>query len=49
MVSNEIEQQISEDSHGLQLRMLGSGIPLSGEKYPNMNSSERLLQDGAHS
>ena len=48
MDSNEFEQQTSEDSHGLQSRMLGSGIPLSEERYPSMNSPERMPQDGGH-
>ena len=48
MDSNEFEQQTSEDSHGLQSRMLSSGIPLSEERYPSMNSPERMLQDGGH-
>ena len=48
MDSNEFGQQTSEDSHGLQSRMLGSGIPLSEERYPSMNSPERMLQDGGH-
>ena len=49
MDSNEFEQQTSDDSHGLQSRMLSSGIPLSEERYPNMNSPEQMLQDGGHS
>ena len=48
MNSNEFGQQTSEDSHGLQSRMLGSGIPFSEERYPSMNSPERMLQDGGH-
>ena len=49
MDSNEFEQQTSEVSHGLQSNMSGSGIPLSEERYPNMNSSKRLLQYERHS
>ena len=29
--------------------MSGSGIPLSEERYPNMNSPNRLLRDERHS
>ena len=42
-------EQTSEVSHGLQSNMSGSGIPLSEERYPNMNSPKRLLQDERHS
>ena len=48
MDSNEFEQQTSENSHCPHSRMLNSGIPLSEERYPSMNSPERLLQDGGH-
>ena len=36
--------------NGQQPRMLGSGIPLSEERYPSMNSPEHItdLQDGEH-
>ena len=36
-------------SHSLQSNMSGSGIPLSEERYLNMNSPKRLLQDERHS
>ena len=49
MDSNEYEQQTFEDSNGLQSRMSGSGILLSEERYPNMNSPKRMLQDERHS
>ena len=44
------KDQTTKDSNGLQSRMLGSGIPLSEERYPSMNSPERMidLQDGGH-
>ena len=48
MDSNEFEQQTSEDSHELQSRMLGSGIPMSEERYTSINSPKRMLQDGGH-
>ena len=48
MDSNEFGQQTSEDSHELQSRMLGSGIPMSQERYTSINSPERMLQDGGH-
>ena len=46
--SNEFKPQASEDSPELQSRMLGSGILLSEERYPSMNSPERGLQDGGY-
>ena len=49
MDSNEFEQQTCEVSHGPQSNMLGSGIPLSEERYSNMNSPKRLLRDERHS
>ena len=45
MNSSEFGQKTSEDSHGLQSRMLGSGIPLSEERYSSLHSPERMLQD----
>ena len=32
----------------MNYRMLGSGIPLSEDRYPSMNSPERMLRDGGH-
>ena len=49
MDSDEFEQHTSEVSHGLQSNMSSLGIPLSEERYPNMNSPKRLLQDERHS
>ena len=49
MDSNEFEQQTSEVSHGPQSNMSDSGIPLSEERYLNMNSPKRLLRDEKHS
>ena len=44
------KDKTAKDSNGQQSRMLGSGIPLSEERYPSMNSPEQMtdLQDGGH-
>ena len=44
------KDKTTKDSNEQQSRMLGSGIPLSEERYPSMISPEQMynLQDGGH-
>ena len=44
-VKSNGNDKTSKDSNGLQSRMMGAEIPLSEERYPSMNSPERMLQD----
>ena len=49
-VKSNVKDKTTKVSNGQQPRMLGSGIPLSEERYPSMNSLKRItdLQDGGH-
>ena len=47
-VKSNGKDKTTKVSNGQQQTIMDAGIPLSEERYPSMNSSEQMLQDGGH-